>query len=106
TPAAAWAERHLRGARLERFDTNEEAYGALRSGAVDVLIDDSPIASWFVRSTPGLRIVEALPGTGSEYAMVFARGGGSLLSGVDGVLEGLIRSGAMARIRGRWLGTP
>lgn len=106
TVADEWAGAHLPGAHLARFELNTEAYDALRRRAVDALIDDAPIARWFVAATPGLHIVTALPDTAAEYAMVFARANDSLRGSVDAVLRNLAGSGELERLRQEWLGEP
>jgi ABC-type amino acid transport substrate-binding protein len=82
---------------------NDEAYEAVRSGRVEGLVDDGPIADWFVAGDPGLRILGTAPGTRSAYAMVFAKRGHELAAAVDHVLDGLATDGTLDRIRDRWL---
>jgi ABC-type amino acid transport substrate-binding protein len=104
TVADEWATAHLPTARPVRFDLNTEAYQALLHGAVDALVDDHPIARFFVSTTPGLRIVAAIPGTDAEYAMVFARGNDALRIAVDQVLLDMKRRGQLRQLRQKWLG--
>lgn len=106
TVADEWAGAHLGGAELVRFDLNTEAYQALEQGEVDALIDDTPIAGFFVQRTPGLCIVEVIPSTEAEYAIVFARENLALRSAVDDVLRDAIRSGELDRLRRKWVGKP
>jgi polar amino acid transport system substrate-binding protein len=104
TVAEEWASAHLPEATLIRFHLNTEAYQALRQGEVDALVDDEPIARFFVSAAPGLRIVTACPDTAAEYAIVFARGNEELRMAMDGVLREMIRSGGTEELRRKWLG--
>jgi ABC-type amino acid transport substrate-binding protein len=104
TVADAWAASHLSGAQLVRFELNTEAYHALARRQVDALIDDTPIAGFFVRTTPGLRLVEVIPETAAEYAIVFAQGNSGLRDAVDAALREAVQAGDLERVRRRWLG--
>jgi len=104
TVADDWARAHLPAAGLVRFDLNTDAYEALRNGGVDALIDDAPIARWFVADTRGLRIVCELPDTAAEYAMVFARDNAGLRITVDAVLRRMMQTGELEALRAKWLG--
>lgn len=105
TVAEDWARARLPAAELVRFDLNTDAYEALRHGGVDALIDDEPIARWFVSATPGLRIVTVIPDTAAEYAMVFARENVGLRVSVDAVLRCMIQTGELEALRSKWLGS-
>jgi polar amino acid transport system substrate-binding protein len=105
TVAEDWARAHLSAAELVRFDLNTDAYEALRNGGVDALIDDAPIARWFVSGSRELRIATAIPDTVAEYAMVFARENAGLRIAVDAVLRGMMQTGELEALRRKWLGT-
>jgi ABC-type amino acid transport substrate-binding protein len=103
TVADEWARVRLPRATLVHFDLNTDAYRALQRRTVDALIDDRPIARFFVSTIPGLRIVTSIPGTEAGYAMVFSRGNDELRAAVDGILRDMTRSGELERLRREWL---
>lgn len=103
TVAEEWASAHLPEATLVPFHLNTEAYQALRRGEVETLIDDEPIARFFVSAAPELRIATAISGTAAEYAMVFAKRNDDLRLALDAVLQEMIRAGEMERLRDKWL---
>jgi glutamine transport system substrate-binding protein len=91
----------LRPSRVTTFEYNRETYDALAGGEADAVVDDSPIAAWFARQDPRLRVVKTLPGTESHYAMMFARGS-ELRSRMDAALLALEEEGALERLRRKW----
>jgi ABC-type amino acid transport substrate-binding protein len=105
--SATTAEHHIR-ARLEptaveTFEYNAETYDALLDGRADAVVDDSPIAAWFVAERDGMRLIGELPGTASHYAMVFAKDS-PLRAPLDAELERLESQGGLAEWRRRWFG--
>jgi ABC-type amino acid transport substrate-binding protein len=105
--SATTAERHIRErlepAAVQTFEYNAETYDALLDGRADALVDDSPIAAWFVAERDGLRLLGELPGTASHYAMVFAKDS-PLRAPLDAELERLESEGRLAEWRRRWFG--
>lgn len=102
---ATTAERHIRErlepAAVETFEYNAETYDALLDGRADAVVDDSPIAGWFVSEREGLRLVGELPGTASHYAMVFAKDS-PLRAPLDAELERLESEGLLEEWRRSW----
>jgi ABC-type amino acid transport substrate-binding protein len=76
-------------------------YEALKSGAIDAVLDDAPIATFFVQAIEGLRM-DALPGTESTYAFVVRKTDRPLRERIDAVIEVLERDGELDRLRERW----
>ena len=103
TIAEKYIRTHFSPSSLLRTEYNAEAYEAVRSGRVQGLVDDSPIAAWFVAHWPGLRVAGALPGTTSHYAMVFARHNAGLARATDAIVHDLRANGTLRRLRRRWL---
>jgi len=108
--AGTEAERYLRTqvptAKVRTFELNTEQYAALASGAVDAVIDDAPIAGHFARSTPGVTVVAALPGTRAHYAFVVAPDRETLRVALDSALMELETDGTLSRLRQTWMKVP
>lgn len=105
--SATTAEDHIRArlapAAVHTFEYNAETYDALLDGRGDVVVDDSPIAEWFVNQLTGLRLLGALPGTEAHYAMVFAKDS-PLRAPLDAAIERLEADGRLDAWRRRWFG--
>jgi ABC-type amino acid transport substrate-binding protein len=101
TTAEEYIHARLEPARVDTFEYNAETYDALLDGRADVVVDDSPIAVWFVGQRDGLRYLGDLPDTRSYYAMVFAKGS-PLRETLDGEVERLDREGMLAEWQRRW----
>lgn len=82
--------------------SNDALYAALASGAVDVVVDDSPIAEHFAGRIEGLRRVGVLPGTDAAYGIVVRKGNDTLRVRIDAALESMEASGALAALQSRW----
>jgi polar amino acid transport system substrate-binding protein len=104
TVAGEFAKTRLGHARIRTFDFNTDAYAALQSGDVDAVIDDRPIATYFIRSLPGLRIAKVIEGTESSYALMVAKGNDSLREALDESLRELGADGSLAEMRRTWFG--
>ena len=101
TTAADYVEaRHRDPALLS--ESNDELYDALSRREVDVIVDDSPIAAHFVRTTsaPALAMT-ILPETEAAYGMMLKKGS-ALRPRIDAVLESLDASGRLKELRDRW----
>jgi polar amino acid transport system substrate-binding protein len=103
TTAEELIRERLEPAALHTFEYNAETYDALLAGQGGAVVDDHPIASWFVAERTGLRLVGDLPGTESYYAMVFAKGS-PLREPLDSVLARLEADGLLAEWRRSWFG--
>ncbi len=103
TTAEDYIRSELAPVSVETFEYNVDTYDALVAGRGDVVVDDSPIAAWFVNQRGRLRLVGDLPGTDSHYAMMFARGS-SLRASIDAQLEHLHAAGTLKAWQKRWFG--
>jgi ABC-type amino acid transport substrate-binding protein len=103
TTAEAYIGSQLQASSLHTFDYNTETYDALADGRADVVVDDSPIAAYFVNERPGLRVLGNLPKTDSHYAMMFAKGS-ALRQPIDAAIESLEADGTLEQSRQRWFG--
>ena len=104
TTAAEFVWSHVQPRRITLYDMNTEVYASLVSGELDAAIDDSPIASWFVRARPDLRIASVIPGTDAKYALVLPRDSTDLLEAIDDSLNRIRRDGRYEEMYARWLG--
>jgi ABC-type amino acid transport substrate-binding protein len=102
---AVWSQiiEELKGGLIDVICT-AATYDALLDGRADAVVDDSPIAAWFVAERDGLRLIGELPGTASHYAMVFAKDS-PLRAPLDAELERLESEGRLAEWRRTWLAT-
>jgi polar amino acid transport system substrate-binding protein len=94
TTAKRCIHERLEPAEVLTFEYNAETYEALLDRRADAVVDDSPIAAWFVGQMDGLRYLHSLPGTESCYAMVFAKRS-PLRAPVDAEIERLDAAGTL-----------
>ncbi len=104
TVAGEYARARLGQARIRTFDFNTDAYAALQAGDVDAVIDDRPIATYFVNSLPHLKIAKVIEGTESHYALMVAKGNDRLREAFDKALRELRAEGSLAEIGRSWFG--
>jgi polar amino acid transport system substrate-binding protein len=103
TSAEDFVRRQTQVKAISTFDMNTEAYKTLQLGKVDAVIDDSPIAQAFARSTPGLQLAGTIPGTDAQYAMMFRKGNDELRSVINDALTKIEADGAYVDIYRKWL---
>ncbi len=104
TTAAEYVWRHARPRSITLFDMNDDVYAAVAGRNVDAAIDDSPIASWFVRNRPDLALVSLIPGTEAQYALMVARNHIALRTALDAALSRIRQDGQYAAIHRHWFG--
>ena len=88
--------------RVYQFSQLTEAIADLRSGRIAAVMKVSPAASWFVRKTPGLRILGQIPDDPQPLGIGFNRANSPLVNAVDGVLAKMQRDGGYATIAKHW----
>jgi polar amino acid transport system substrate-binding protein len=84
-------------------ESNDDLYLALSSAKIDVVVDDSPIATYFSRLMPGLCVVGLLPKTEATYAIMVRKGNRTLRDAVNRVLNDMQRDGTLSKFRATWL---
>lgn len=102
THAESYQKRHWSNNVVRLFDFNTDAYHALQSGGIDLVIDDSPIAMHFAEALHGLQVLNALPGTDAQYALVLRKGNTALLDQVNTALRTLQSEGTWNQLYRRW----
>lgn len=90
---------------IRTYDYNEDAYRELRLGTTEAVIDDSPIARYFVAREAELRVAGSLPDSSFQYAIMFAKGDDALRRAVDKALAQIRAEGVYARVCAKWFGT-
>jgi ABC-type amino acid transport substrate-binding protein len=84
------------------FDRIGDAMGDLATGRITAVMKVYPVAAWFVRENPGLRIVGQVPDDPQPLAIWFRQSNLGLLAAVDEVLADMKRDGTYARLAQRW----
>jgi ABC-type amino acid transport substrate-binding protein len=103
TTAEAHVRRDGTAASMRTSESNDDLYGELRNGAIDAVVDDSPIAGYFSRIMPGLRVAGVVPGSDAVYAIMIRKGNDGLRRGLDATLTEMERDGTLQALRERWL---
>lgn len=102
TTAESYVLTHGSPEPAARSESNDELYAALANGAIDAVVDDSPIATHFARAVSGLQLAGALPNTDAAYAIMVRHGNDALRDAIDGALAGMERDGTLRTLRTRW----
>lgn len=87
---------------FEYFDSNEDIYNALEEKKIDALVDDSPISFGFTDGNTQLTIVELLPGTISQYAIMLNKDNMDLKNKIDKIIDKFEANGFMEEKRKKW----
>lgn len=85
-------------------ESNDEIYASLSRREIDLVVDDSPIAAYFARLVPGLRVAGALPESEAAYACMVKKGNSALKHAINATLIEMEAEGLQRSIRERWLG--
>ena len=102
TTAEADARAHGAPEPAAVSESNDELYAALAAGALDAVVDDSPIAAHFSRVTRGLQLAGTLPGTEAAYAIMVRKGNTRLRAAVNEALAILEQNGTLRASQERW----
>src|SRR5262249_48898277 len=81
--------------RVYAFDRIAEAMADLLSGRITVVMKLYPVAVWFLRNTPELRIVAQVPDDPQPLGIGFQKNNPDLRAGVDASLADLRRTGPL-----------
>lgn len=104
TTAEAYVRQHTTGEPERVSESNDELYALLAAGALDAVIDDSPIAKWFSHSVPGLQFAGSLAGTETAYAIMLRKGNDTLRTQINKILDEMANDGTRQRLLGKWFG--
>lgn len=104
TTAHEFVRRALDAGEVRAFHTNVEAYEAVRAGTLDAVVEDEPIAQWFVERDPLLELSSTIPGTDAQYAVMFRKGNDALRHAVNRALGELRAKGTYGQLYGKWFG--
>jgi ABC-type amino acid transport substrate-binding protein len=106
TTAESFVERMSPAAeRVVVSESNEQLYEALRTGELDGVVDDSPIARYFSSLKAGLRYITNYAGTEAEYAIAVRKGNDELRLQINAQVAKLEAEGTLEDFRRRWFGT-
>ena len=104
TIAEDFVRKNVKAKEIRPFRINVDAYGALRVGELDAIVDDSPIAQWFVMSTPELKLATHIAGTDFQYALMFRKGNDELREAVNNILTQIEADGSYDKFYKKWFG--
>ena len=103
--AGTTAEDYLKAQRLIPdliSESNDQLYRALGADRLSAVIDDSPIAAHFARSSPGLAFVGNLPNTQASYAIMVRKDDPALETRINLSLAALASDGTLASLQQTW----
>ena len=97
------AQRILDDAKFTRqlYDDQLSPYVDLELGRIDAVLLDTPIALYFAKPRPKLKLVGPRFGQG-YYAIAFRKEDDSLIKQMDVALEKMLKSGELRRIYEKW----
>ena len=87
------------GVRVYPFVRIADAVTDLRAGRIAAVMKVYPVAAWFVRHTPGLRILGQVPDDPQPLGIGFALKSAVLCSAMHAVLGRMEQDGTLARLR-------
>ncbi|HXL55549.1 MAG TPA: transporter substrate-binding domain-containing protein, partial [Chitinophagaceae bacterium] len=102
TEAEKYVRKYLSINNIVLSDTNDELYQKVNDGAIDLLIDDTPIAGAFVQKISKLKVCMFLPNSQSHYAIALKKGNIDLKKQINKVLSVLKQNGRYNAIYNRW----
>ena len=102
TTAEAHVRRDGTAASVRVSESNDDLYGELRNGGIDAVVDDSPIAGYFSRIVPGLRVAGVVPESDAVYAIMIRKGNDGLRHALDAALTEMERDGTLQAFQERW----
>jgi len=97
--------RKVPNAKVTDFNTINEAFLALKSGAVDAVVNDFPVSAYFVKNNKDsdVKIVGDLK-TSEHYGIAFPKKNTELKDTFDKALKTLKENGKYAEIYKKWFG--
>ncbi|MDX6635859.1 MAG: polar amino acid transport system substrate-binding protein [Solirubrobacterales bacterium] len=95
------AKEELSGSEIRPFPEGPDAVNALKSGTVEGVIIDAPVAQNAVEKSGGVEIAEKVP-TEEEYGIAVAQGESELLEEINTGLEEVLDDGTYKKIYEKW----
>ncbi|HET8954765.1 MAG TPA: basic amino acid ABC transporter substrate-binding protein [Solirubrobacterales bacterium] len=95
------AKEELGGSEIRPFPEGPDAVNALKSGTVEGVIIDAPVAQNAVEKSGGVEIAEKVP-TEEEYGIAVAQGDTELLDEINKGLEEVLDDGTYKKIYEKW----
>jgi polar amino acid transport system substrate-binding protein len=102
TVAESYQRTHWPENPVRRFDFNTDAYQALQTGEIDLVIDDSPIGMHFAATLIGIEVFRSFPDTAAQYALLLRKGNTTLLREVNTALRQIRSDGTWDMLSRRW----
>jgi ABC-type amino acid transport substrate-binding protein len=84
------------------FDRIGEATADLEAGRSTAVMKVAPVAAWFVRQRPGLRVVAQVPDGPQPLGIGVGKNARALLAAIDRTLAAMRRDGTTARLERKW----
>ncbi|HWJ03322.1 MAG TPA: transporter substrate-binding domain-containing protein, partial [Verrucomicrobiae bacterium] len=79
---------------IKKFDTTPDAFNALKIGAADAVIADSPVVLWFIKQNPDAKVVYIQGDFEKEYyGMAMKLGNDEVAKKINAGLKNVIESG-------------
>jgi polar amino acid transport system substrate-binding protein len=95
------AKEEIGGAEIRPYPEGPDAVNALKSGTVEGVVIDAPVAQNAVEKSGGVEIAEKVP-TEEEYGIAVAQGEEGLLEEINKGLEEVEEDGTYAKIYEKW----
>jgi polar amino acid transport system substrate-binding protein len=99
------AKEEIGGAEIRPYPEGPDAVNALKSGTVEAVVIDAPVAENAVEKSGGIEIAEKIP-TEEDYGIAVAQGETELLEEINKGLEEVEKDGTYAKIFEKWFHAP
>jgi len=99
------AKEEIGGAEIRPFPEGPDAVNALKSGTIEGVVIDAPVAENAVEKSGGVEIAEKIA-TEEDYGIVVAQGETELLEEINKGLEEVEKDGTYAKIFEKWFHAP
>jgi ABC-type amino acid transport substrate-binding protein len=101
TTGLALGKEKAEAGELRAFPEGPTAINALKSGTVEAVIIDAPVAAQALKETSGLEIAEKVP-TEETYGIAIAKNNPELLEQINEGLKKTIEDGSYAKVYEKW----
>lgn len=102
--AASWTKQHMPDVGVQLYPAEDDVLAALRSGTVDVAVDDLALARFAAHETQGALRVAGTIHTGESYVLATSNDNAGLGTKLDSALAKLQTDGTLAKIERKWFG--